>query len=186
MSRTKIAGPFILRRWIVLLIPILLLCSASAASTVKERRQVFGTVPAHLRPQLVSKLKLYVLLRSTHQWGRLYDLYSKQHLARRWPPAGMTRDEFITGNQQDDAAGRGDNLLSFKAGKVQFRPETADVPTRAIIYGCGEYYATKANRRVGRSRRVKSVIEATYEGGEWHLTDIVVNYRCEECAADRC
>jgi hypothetical protein len=98
----------------------------------------------------------------------------------------MTRDEFVRGNEQDDAIGRGDNLLKFKADKVKFLPETPEVPARAIIDGCGEYYVTKASHRVGRSRRLKSIIEATYEGGEWHLTDIVLNYRCEECEADSC
>lgn len=187
MNSTKTDGSFILRRLIVHLLPLLLLGHAPAVSAaVKERQQVFRTVPANLRPQLVSKLKLYVLFRSRHQWGRLYDLYAKQYLSRRWPPTGMTREEFIRGNQEDDAAGRGDNLLSFKADRVQFRPETADVPMRAIIYGCAEYYATKASRRVGRSRRLKSVIEATYERGAWYLTDVVVNYRCEECPADNC
>jgi hypothetical protein len=98
----------------------------------------------------------------------------------------MSRDEFIQGNKQDDAAGRGDNLLKFRADKVQFIPETADAPARVIINGCGEYYVSKAGRRVGPSRKLRSVIEATHEGGEWHLTDIVISYRCDECEADKC
>lgn len=187
MSRTRITDLLVIRRLIVPLVATLLLCYASTYSaTGKGRRDVFRAVPANLRPQLIKKLNLYILLRSTHQWGKLYGLYSKPYLARRWPPLGMSRDEFIRGNQQDDAIGRGDNLRRFKADKVQFSPETEDAPARVSIRGCGEYYATKAGRRVGRSRRLKSVIDVLYEGGEWRLTDVVVDYRCEECEADKC
>jgi hypothetical protein len=98
----------------------------------------------------------------------------------------MTRDEFVQGNRQDDAQGRGDNLLGFKADKVSFRPETEDAPARVSITGCGEYYASRAGLRVGRSRRVKSIVEVLHENGEWRLTDVVVDYRCEGCEADKC
>lgn len=161
--------------------------SPDCLATGGEREAaVFSPVPKNLRPQLIRRLNLYVRLRSTRQWARLYDMYSRRYLARRWPPTGMSRAEFAEGNKQDDAAGRGDYLLRFKASRVRFIPETEDRPTTVVVEGCAEYYASRAGKRVGRSRRVKSVVEAMYEGKEWYLTDVVTDYECEGCEAKKC
>ncbi|HEX8000454.1 MAG TPA: hypothetical protein VF528_18875 [Pyrinomonadaceae bacterium] len=172
---------------IVLVASAALVCFAPVcAGQGKKHANVFRPVPSKLRPRLIRRLNLYVSLRRTRQWGRLYDLYSRQYVARRWPPTGMLREEFVKGNQQDDTGERGDGLLRFKADKVRFAPASEDAPTRAVIEGCAEYYSSRAGVRIGRSRKLKSVVEARYEGGEWYLTDVVVNYRCEGCEADRC
>lgn len=189
MSRKRITNLAVIRGLIVPLAAVFLLCCASndaAAAGGKERQRMFRAVPAKLRPQLIKKLNQYILYRRTHQWGKLYDLYSKRYLSRRWPPLGMTREEFVQGNRQDDATGRGDNLLRFKADKVNFIQGTDDAPARVAIFGCGEYYTNKAGLRVGPSRKLKSLVEALYENGEWRLTDVIVDYRCEECEADKC
>lgn len=187
MRGERIAGLLGGRLLIVLLASVALVCDAPVcAGQGRERVDVFRTVPAKMRPQLISRLNLYVMLRRTRQWGRLYDLYTRQYVARRWPPTGMTREEFVKGNQQDDKGERGDGLLRFKANKVKFAPASEDAPARAFIEGCAEYYASRAGVRLGRSRKLKSIIEATYENGEWYLTDVVVNYNCEGCAADKC
>jgi hypothetical protein len=98
----------------------------------------------------------------------------------------MSRAEFIEGNRQDDKGERGDGLWKFKASKVRFIPEGGDAPARVFVEGCAEYYASKAGVKIGRSRTLKSAVEMMYEGGEWYLTDIVVDYRCEGCEADQC
>lgn len=187
MSRAKISKILVMRQLMMLLVPVFLLCYVSNCPAAgKKRTDVFRDVPANLRPQLIKKLNRYILLRKTRQWGPLYDLYSKRYLARRWPPLGMSREEFIQGNRQDDAIGRGSNLLRFKADKVRFIPGSDEAPARAFILGCGEYYATKAGTRVGRSKRLRSVIEVLFEDGEWRTTDVVVDYKCEGCEADKC
>ena len=173
----------------LLLLPLLLQGPASAQhrrGAGRSQGAVFRPVPQNLRTELIKRLNLYVLLRRNHQWGELYDLYSQRHIARRFPPSGMSREEFRRGNEQDDLVGRGDNLLRFEAQKVRFTPAGEELPASAFIEGCGEYYATKAGRRVGPSRKVKSVAEAIYTNGKWYLSDVVVNYRCEDCEADKC
>jgi hypothetical protein len=187
MRRERNSGLLAGRLLIVIVASAALVCYAPVcAAQGKARRDVFRPVPSKLRPQLIRRLNLYVLLRRTRQWGRLYDLYPRQYVARRWPPTGMLREEFIKGNQQDDTGERGDGLLRFKADKVRFLPASEDAPARAVVEGCAEYYASRAGVRIGRSRKLKSVVEARYEGGKWYLMDVVVNYRCEGCEADKC
>lgn len=130
---------------------------ANAQSHANNLSKIFAPVDSSQRQRLSERLKLYVEYERTHQWGKMYELTSKQYLEKD------TRDEFV--KRQASFSGEGfSDTLDF----VPHHTVTSYIGMEGnySIEGCMKV------RWKGRIHYWQAGVDTYWENGDWYFSSI--------------
>lgn len=145
-----------------LCLPLLvLLLSCSAQGQIRYEMDVFTPIPETRRARIEERLKLFVELQRTEQWGKHYDLFSA--MRRR----GEGKTDYINFMRQALDKGWEQRLLFFAPREVQQMQMDAKTKVWWVI-GCA------GMKEEGREVRRAAYVEAVWERSDWFFSGLKI------------